>query len=281
MDIVHEILDDSDRGARRLIDEYGGRLTAAAISLCSNEAEAKDLVSETVDIAVRQIGSYRNEAVLFEWLFGIMKNLYRHSRRRMSATNEIAVPNLPEVSAVKPDEGELQVLQAVDAGILRDAVNALPPDMREAVVLRYFMDMPLVQIAKFLSLPVGTVKSRLHHAHPGRPQLPLLAQGVVEVLLQALGHAIEAPGELGQFVAAPQLGAGVEVPLLHPAHGIVKGLHRLGNPTGHAHGEPEAQQQAQGDGAQGDAVQQLPGLARQGLFLEQNERKAAICLLRS
>ena len=52
---------------------------------------------------------------------------------------------------------ELQVLQAVDAGILRDAVNALPPDMREAVVLRYFMDMPLVQIAKFLSLPVGTV----------------------------------------------------------------------------------------------------------------------------
>jgi DNA-directed RNA polymerase specialized sigma24 family protein len=65
MDIVREILADSDKGARRLLDEYGGRLTAAAISLCNDEVEAEDLVSETVDIAVRQIGSYRNEAVLF------------------------------------------------------------------------------------------------------------------------------------------------------------------------------------------------------------------------
>ena len=70
MDIVREILADSDKGARRLLDEYVGRLTAAAISLCNDEVEAEDLVSETVDIAVRQIGSYRNEAVLFEWLFG-------------------------------------------------------------------------------------------------------------------------------------------------------------------------------------------------------------------
>ena len=164
MGIVSEILQDGENGAKHLFDEYGGRLTAAALALCGNEADAKDLVSETVDIAVRQIGSYRNEAVFFEWLCGIMKNLYRHSRRRMSATNELPVADLPEVSAEGPVDGAAQIVQAVDAGILRDAVNALPHDMREAVVLRYFMDMPLAQIAKFLSLPVGTVKSRLHYA---------------------------------------------------------------------------------------------------------------------
>ena len=61
----------------RLIDEYGGRLTAAAVSLCGNETDAKDLVWETVDIAVRQIRAYRGEAAVFEWLYGIMQNLYR------------------------------------------------------------------------------------------------------------------------------------------------------------------------------------------------------------
>ena len=164
MNILDEIAGDAEKGAGRLIDKYGGRLTAAAVSLCGNETDAKDLVWETVDIAVRQIGAYRGEAAVFEWLYGIMQNLYRHSLRRKSATNEIPMADMPDESVEGPFDGTAKIVQEIDAGMLRDAVNALPPDMRESVVLRYFMDMPILQIAKFLSLPIGTVKSRLHYA---------------------------------------------------------------------------------------------------------------------
>ena len=164
MGIANEILDDSEKGTERLFAEYGSRLTAAAFVLCGNEADAKDLVSETMDIAIRKLGSFRKESPLFEWLYGIMQNRYRHSMRRKSATNEIPVADLPDESIDGPVDGVAQIEQALDAGFLRDAVNALPAEMREAVILRYFMDMPLGQIAKFLSLPVGTIKSRLYYA---------------------------------------------------------------------------------------------------------------------
>ena len=164
MNILDEIVGDVDNGAERLIDEYGGRLTAAAVSLCGNETDAKDLLWETVDIAIRQIRAYRGEAAVFEWLYGIMQNLYRHSFRRKSATNEIPMADMPDESVEGPFDGTAKIVQEIDAGILRDAVNALPPDMRESVALRYFMGMPIGQIAKFLTLPVGTVKSRLHYA---------------------------------------------------------------------------------------------------------------------
>ena len=164
MSVLDEIAGDSEKGAERLIGMYGGRLTAAAMSLCGNETDAKDLVWDTVDVAVRQVEAYRGEAAVFEWLYGIMQNLYRHSRRRKSATNEIPMADLPDESVEGPIDGASQIVQEVDAGILRAAVDALPPDMRESIILRYFMDMPILQIAKFLSLPVGTVKSRLHYA---------------------------------------------------------------------------------------------------------------------
>ena len=187
MGIASDILDDNEKGAERLFEEYGSRLTAAAFVLCGNEVDAKDLVSETVDIAIRQIGTCRKESALFEWLYGIMRNRYRNGMRRKSVTNEVPVADLPDESIDGPVDGAAQIEQAIDAGVLRDAVNALPAEMREAVVLRYFMDMPLMQIAKFLSLPVGTVKSRLYYARVAlSKRLGAVAKKPAAVLAAAL-----------------------------------------------------------------------------------------------
>jgi len=164
MDVVDDIKDNGEEGAKRLYAEYGGRLMAAAVVLCGDTAHAEDLVSETMSIAVREIDKFRKEAPIFEWLYGIMQNLYRQTMRRKSATNEIPVAEMPETSADNVVDGISQIEDAIDGAILRDAVKSLSPDMREAVVLHYFMDMPILKIAKFVATPVGTVKSRLHYA---------------------------------------------------------------------------------------------------------------------
>ena len=52
----------------------------------------------------------------------------------------------------------------VDSGIVRQVLERMPEDMREVLLLHYFMDMPVGKIAKFLTQPVGTIKSRLYYA---------------------------------------------------------------------------------------------------------------------
>ena len=52
----------------------------------------------------------------------------------------------------------------VDGGIVRQVLERMPEDIREVLLLHYFMDMPVGKIAKFLAMPVDTVKSRLHYA---------------------------------------------------------------------------------------------------------------------
>ena len=53
---------------------------------------------------------------------------------------------------------------AVDSSLVRDAIEDLPPNMKEVVILHYLMEQPILKVAQVLSLPTGTVKSRLHYA---------------------------------------------------------------------------------------------------------------------
>ena len=68
MEVWEEIEANPERGARRLIDEYGNRLYAAAMVLCSNQADAEELVFRTLAQAVRKIAQYRGRAPFFSWL---------------------------------------------------------------------------------------------------------------------------------------------------------------------------------------------------------------------
>ena len=58
-------------------------------------------------------------------------------------------------------------LPEMDAEVVRSAVARLPPILRETVVLRYFEDKTLQEMAQLMKVPVGTVKSRLHLARRG------------------------------------------------------------------------------------------------------------------
>ena len=149
---VDIICNDCNKGAERLFEEYGSRLMASAVAVCGNESTAEDLVWESIDIAVRQIKSYRMESGVYEWLHGIMLNRYRQTFRRKSAVNEFSVSDLPDESADVEADGAEQVVKAIDAKILKEAVDSLPKEMRETVVLRYFMDMSIANIARFLSM---------------------------------------------------------------------------------------------------------------------------------
>ena len=159
-DIVDEIRKDRENGAKRLESEYKAGLMAFARRFCADEAEAEALVYRTFSEVIAGIDGYTEKSAFFGWMCKILVNCHANDIRRRSNKDIEYVESVPEM----PEDGVARVVEAIDANILREAVERLPPDMKEAVLLRYFMDMPILKVAQILAQPVGTVKSRLYYA---------------------------------------------------------------------------------------------------------------------
>lgn len=154
---------DKATGTRRLVAEYGNRLYETAIRLCGNEADAQDYVFRTLERAVSRIHLFSGRSSFFTWLYEILVNLVRTDVRRKAANALVFPGELPPCEDAGPNIGERLSAQD-EAAIVRAAVGELPPALRVVTVFRYFEDLTIPEIAHILSVPEGTVKSRLHEA---------------------------------------------------------------------------------------------------------------------
>ena len=162
MDIVEEIRKDPERGARLLEHEYKAGLTSLALRFCPDPADAEELVNRTFAEVVAGIDGFLEQSAFFTWMCRILVHCHAKDRRRLSRRNEIAGADAVEDAADGDADGRL--LREVDAGLLRDAIAELPPDIRRTVVMHYFLDVPVREAARVLAIPVGTVAWRLHSA---------------------------------------------------------------------------------------------------------------------
>ena len=157
MEVWQEIAKNAERGAERLVTEYGDRLFAAATLLCRNNGDAEELVFRTLAQAVGKIRQFKPSGDFFSWLYTILLNFQKMEVRK----------NRPDIVFVGSPQDLPQVAtieQSDDNAAVRDAVALLPPQIRETVVLKYFAGLSIEEIADTLSIPSGTVKSRLHTA---------------------------------------------------------------------------------------------------------------------
>ena len=157
MEVWQEIAKNAERGAERLVAEYGDRLYAAATLLCRNNGDAEDLVFRTLARAVDKIRQYKPSGDFFSWLYTILLNFYRMEgrRKRPDIVSVGAVQDLPQISAGGNNAA---------AEEMREMVRRLPPQIRETVILKYFSGMSIEEVAGALGIPPGTVKSRLFNA---------------------------------------------------------------------------------------------------------------------
>ena len=143
---------DMDRVVR---DHYDAvyRFCARRIGL----GRASDAAQETFLTAQRAIRRFRGDSSLRTWLLGIALNECRRAIRRGGADPlpleiDLACP-------LSPDEGAFADRQALAAALAR-----LSDDHREVVLLHELQGLTYEEVADVLKVPVGTVKSRLHHA---------------------------------------------------------------------------------------------------------------------
>ena len=144
------------------------RLRRYARALVVNRDDADDLVQDTLERAWAKSGLWRGVADMRAWLFSIMHNLHVDGVRRPRPMTVAMDDDTPEVP-VAPTQGDrLAVLD------LQAALDQLPIEQKEIVLLVALEDMAYADIAKTLGIPIGTVMSRLSR---GRERLRALMQG--------------------------------------------------------------------------------------------------------
>jgi RNA polymerase sigma-70 factor (ECF subfamily) len=123
--------------------------------MLQNRAEAEDVVQEAAVKAWRRLGNLRAGADFGPWFLGIVANQSRTVRR----TSWWAVLELRNATASgRPGLDDT----AVRGADLRSALSALPPDQRAAVLLHFYLDLPLDAVAETLGISVAGVKSRIN-----------------------------------------------------------------------------------------------------------------------
>ena len=132
-----------------------------AYRLTGNDADAQDLVQEVLVRVHRGLSTYRPGS-LEAWLSRITTNAFLDDlrRRRRRPTEPLADDRA--VALAGSEDVEATVAAASLSGDIETALRKLPEDYRVAVVLCDVVGLPYGEIADQLSIPVGTVRSRIH-----------------------------------------------------------------------------------------------------------------------
>jgi RNA polymerase sigma factor (sigma-70 family) len=157
--------DDRAARFRALVLPQLAYLHRVARALTRDRQAAEDLVQDSVLRGLRYFDSYRNDDFR-AWMAAIMRNLNRDAPRLLpvgQTVGEEEEDQVQQIAAPGPDP-EQRLLADDRAARLRRLVAALPEAMREIIIMREFGDLSYEQIAAALSLPVGTVMSRLARA---------------------------------------------------------------------------------------------------------------------
>jgi RNA polymerase sigma-70 factor (ECF subfamily) len=151
-----------DRDAfRLLVERESGPIVRACARVLDDPDAAEDVAQECFVTAYQSIDSWRGEGSLHGWLMRIAINralrAAQRQRRLLPLENESGEPlPIPGGSEPLPD-----VLMAERDRLVQQAVASLPEPYRETIVLRYFGELSIAEIASQTGRPIGTVKTHI------------------------------------------------------------------------------------------------------------------------
>jgi RNA polymerase sigma-70 factor, ECF subfamily len=157
---------------------YIDGLFGYAMVLARNPTEAADLVQETYVRALKAKDSLRHGSNVKSWMFTILRNIWlNHLRHERSAPQivELEAHQGTQDTAIKTSKDpHAQYIRKLEQKEVRNAIDQLPAQFREIIILREYEELSYQEIAAMLECPAGTVMSRLARA---RSRLRVLLSG--------------------------------------------------------------------------------------------------------
>lgn len=167
--LVRLAVEDDPEAFGEIVRRWERKIFALCFGMLGREDEARDAAQEAFIAAYRNLKSFRGDAKVSSWLHRIAVNQCLTTKRRQKSRSEeyiddddgtaervfvAAAHHSPENKAEKVERLKL----------IRNAVGALPGDLRQVIVMKEFEEMTFQEISETLELPLSTVKSRLYTA---------------------------------------------------------------------------------------------------------------------
>jgi RNA polymerase sigma-70 factor (ECF subfamily) len=147
---------------QKLIGLHGEMLFGIAYFYTHDRSQAEDAVQEALIQIWRHIPSLRSDKSVKSWLISIVVNEVKqqYRRKRQETVSLFEMPDIPDAQVDTEDA----LIRHEEQEIIKEAIKRLPSDQREAVILRYYSELTVPEIAQVLRQPEGTIKSRLSRA---------------------------------------------------------------------------------------------------------------------
>jgi len=158
-EVVERAQHGDTKAFEALAREAGGRLVGVAFRILRDLPAAEDAAQQTLVTAWRELPGLRDPGRFEAWLYRILVRACAAEARRSGRWRA----DVRDVSPDAPvDTNEFR--RVADRDELERGFRRLTSDQRAVIVLRYWRDLRQEEIAETLDIPLGTVKSRLHHA---------------------------------------------------------------------------------------------------------------------
>lgn len=154
--LVAAARDGSLRAFEELVRRYQGQVWRLSFQLLRDETLADDVTQDAFVRAYRFLSRYRGDSKFTTWMFTITRNCALDELRRAGRRR-----HLSEKLGSERDEARSDHAVGVE---VREAVSALPLELREPIVLIDMFGLSYREVSAMVRAPVGTVKSRVHRA---------------------------------------------------------------------------------------------------------------------
>lgn len=163
-DRVRELVRQNDNDARReLFEAYYRRTFAVVYNILRRRENAEDITQDAFIKAFQNIHQLHDSEKFGAWLAVIASNLARNNlkrEKRMVITDDLTAHDAGD----SVSNTETEALRSLETDRVRKAIKALPPEHYQVIVLQYYDDLKVEEIARLLKISPGTVKSRLFRA---------------------------------------------------------------------------------------------------------------------
>ena len=139
--------------------------------LTHNREEAEDLVQETYLKALKGFVSFQQGTNFRAWMYRILRNTFLTSRSGLNVKMTVPLDREENAIGQPADTPEAVLLTRADQQMVQSALERLPVQFREVILLCDIEEMSYQEIAEIVGIPIGTVMSRLSRARKSMREL--------------------------------------------------------------------------------------------------------------
>tara|TARA_B100001059_G_scaffold104422_2_gene104237 strand:- start:4460 stop:5047 length:588 start_codon:yes stop_codon:yes gene_type:complete len=167
--LVKQYIQGNESCLEMLIQRHKDRLFTTIILIVKDSYIAEDIFQETFIKIIKNLkaGKYNEEGKFLPWAARIARNMaidYFRKTKRMPTIIDSSGSDVFRTIRIKTENREEQIIRSEKENLVRAAIDKLPPEQRQVLILRHYGDLSFKEIAKMTNVSINTALGRMRYA---------------------------------------------------------------------------------------------------------------------